>query len=192
MTFSGWLTGLSRRPVSAPRDPNKAGGLGRKVDGMVGFPQPIHPVNALLLNTTRNFQELAFEIFSLYIDPNEIPSRDLKEIVNQSYSNFRASDVTPLVTLDQQKQFYLLELFHGPTFAFKDVALQLLGNLFEYFLVRKNGDKPESEREHLTVVGATSGDTGSAAIYGLRSKKDVSAFIGPFVCHAESVVRAVK
>ena len=88
--------------------------------------------------------------------------------------------------MDQQKQFYLLELFHGPTFAFKDVALQLLGNLFEYFLVRKNGDKPESEREHLTVVGATSGDTGSAAIYGLRSKKDVSAIIGDFIYHTES------
>jgi threonine synthase len=110
----------------------------------------------------------------------------------------------------------LLELFHGPTFAFKDVALQFLGNLFEYFLVRKNegktgrgtllatqhshntqwGKGPESakstwpnglhahvtnmpfaDRHHLTVVGATSGDTGSAAIYGLRGKKDVSVFI---------------
>ena len=144
--------------------------------------------NALQLNTTRSFQELAFEIFSLYIDPKEIPSRDLKEIVNKSYSNFRDPDVTPLVTLDQDKQFYLLELFHGPTFAFKDVALQLLGNLFEYFLVRKNGDKPEAERAHLTVVGATSGDTGSAAIYGLRSKKDVSTYFEPVVCHTEFVV----
>lgn len=71
----------------------------------------------------------------------------------------------------------MLELFHGPTFAFKDVALQLLGNLFEYFLVRRNQGKTGRERHHLTVVGATSGDTGSAAIYGLRGKKDVSVFI---------------
>jgi threonine synthase len=71
----------------------------------------------------------------------------------------------------------LLELFHGPTFAFKDVALQFLGNLFEYFLVRKNQGKTGHSREHLTVIGATSGDTGSAAIYGLRGKKDVSVFI---------------
>lgn len=71
----------------------------------------------------------------------------------------------------------MLELFHGPTFAFKDVALQLLGNLFEYFLVRRNRGKTGRERHHLTVVGATSGDTGSAAIYGLRGKKDVSVFI---------------
>ena len=71
----------------------------------------------------------------------------------------------------------MLELFHGPTFAFKDVALQFLGNLFEYFLVRKNEGKTGRDREHLTVIGATSGDTGSAAIYGLRGKKDVSVFI---------------
>lgn len=65
----------------------------------------------------------------------------------------------------------------GPTFAFKDVALQFLGNLFEYFLVRRNEGKKEKERRHLTVIGATSGDTGSAAIYGLRGKQDVSVFI---------------
>ena len=61
--------------------------------------------------------------------------------------------------------------------AFKDVALQFLGNLFEFFLARRNEGKTGKEREHLTVIGATSGDTGSAAIYGLRSKKDVSVFI---------------
>jgi threonine synthase len=70
-----------------------------------------------------------------------------------------------------------MELFHGPTFAFKDVALQFVGNLFEYFLVRMNKGKEGTDRQHLTVVGATSGDTGSAAIYGLRGKKDVSVFI---------------
>jgi threonine synthase len=57
------------------------------------------------------------------------------------------------------------------------VALQFLGNLFEFFLVRRNREKTGEEREHLTVVGATSGDTGSAAIYGLRGKRDVSVFI---------------
>jgi threonine synthase len=83
-----------------------------------------------------------------------------------------------LKTLDKEKNLHLLELFHGPTFAFKDVALQFVGNLFEYFLVRRNKDKQdERAREHLTVIGATSGDTGSAAIYGLRGKKDVNVFI---------------
>ncbi|EOA81918.1 threonine synthase [Exserohilum turcicum] len=124
-----------------------------------------------------SFADLAFEIFSLYISPSEIPSADLKDIIRRSYSTFRAKDVVPTVTLDKEKNIHLLELFHGPTFAFKDVALQFLGNLFEYFLVRKNQGKTGRDREHLTVIGATSGDTGSAAIYGLRGKKDVSVFI---------------
>lgn len=124
-----------------------------------------------------SFQELAFRLFSLYISPAEIPSDDLRKIVEKSYSSFRAPDITPLVTLDQDKQLHLLELFHGPTFAFKDVALQFLGDLLEYFLVRRNEHKEGSQQEHLTVIGATSGDTGSAAIYGLRGKKDLSIMI---------------
>ena len=81
------------------------------------------------------------------------------------------------MTLDKSKNLHLLELFHGPTFAFKDIALQFLGNIFEYFLVRRNEGKIGIDREHLTVIGATSGDTGSAGIYGLRRKEDVSVFI---------------
>ena len=81
------------------------------------------------------------------------------------------------MTLDKEKNIHLLELFHGPTFAFKDVALQFLGNIFEYFLVRRNQGKTGRDREHLTVIGATSGDTGSAAIYGLKAKEDISVFI---------------
>jgi len=122
-----------------------------------------------------SFPELAYEILSLYISPSEIPPADLKDIIDRSYSTFRSPETTPLVHLHED--LYLLELFHGPTFAFKDVALQFLGNLFEYFLVRKNQGKTGRDRHHLTVVGATSGDTGSAAIYGLRGKKDVSVFI---------------
>lgn len=120
---------------------------------------------------------MAFELLSLYISPSEIPPNDLKDIINRSYATFRSTDTTPLVPLQAEDNLYLLELFHGPTFAFKDVALQLLGNLFEYFLVRRNKGKTGKDRHHLTVVGATSGDTGSAAIYGLRGKKDVSVFI---------------
>lgn len=124
-----------------------------------------------------SFSELAYEILSLYISPLEILPTDLKEVINRSYSTFRAPETTPLVTLNEKENLHLLELFHGPTFAFKDVALQLLGNIFEYFLVRRNTGKTGAERHHLTVIDATSGDTGSAAIYGLRGKKDVSVFI---------------
>ncbi|KAF9696215.1 hypothetical protein EKO04_006077 [Ascochyta lentis] len=135
-----------------------------------------------------SFEDLAYEIFSCYISSSEIPPADLKDIIHRSYSTFRAKDVTPTVTLDKEKNIHLLELFHGPTFAFKDVALQFLGNLFEYFLVRRNQNKSGRDREHLTVIGATSGDTGSAAIYGLRGKKDVSVFI----MHPEGKVSPVQ
>lgn len=124
-----------------------------------------------------SFQDLALEIYSLFISSNEISREDLRTLIQKSYSTFRKPEVAPLRQVDDNE--YILELFHGPTFAFKDVALQFLGNLFEYFLSRRNANKaPDAkDRERLTVVGATSGDTGSAAIYGLRGKKDVSIFI---------------
>lgn len=128
-----------------------------------------------------SFPQLSHRILSLFIPADAsaggIPSSDLEELINRSYSTFRHPTTTPLVqTRDGE---YVLELWHGPTFAFKDVALQLLGNFFEYFLARKNANlAPDAkERHRLTVLGATSGDTGSAAIAGLRSKKDVDIFI---------------
>jgi threonine synthase len=125
-----------------------------------------------------SFPQLAYQVMRLYIDPSEITDQDLKSIVDRSYSTFSHPDTVPTITLDGEKNLHLLELFHGPTFAFKDVALQFLGNLFEFFLVRKNQHlEAGHSRHHLTVIGATSGDTGSAAIYGLRGKKDVSIFI---------------
>ncbi|KAH7929011.1 tryptophan synthase beta subunit-like PLP-dependent enzyme [Leucogyrophana mollusca] len=123
-----------------------------------------------------SFQDLSLEILSLYISPNEISREELQTIIRKSYESFRDDQVTPLKKLDAST--YVLELFHGPTYAFKDVALQLLGNLFEFFLLRRNARKAQTETpEKLTVVGATSGDTGSAAIYGLRGKANVSIFI---------------
>ncbi|EME78492.1 uncharacterized protein MYCFIDRAFT_157284 [Pseudocercospora fijiensis CIRAD86] len=148
-------------------------------DGGLFIPEdiPTLPPDFLTKWQDYSFEELAFEIFTLYISRQEIPEADLKDIIKRSYETFRAPEVTPLVTLDKSKKLHLLELFHGPTFAFKDVALQFVGNLFEYFLVRRNQGKKDENREHLTVIGATSGDTGSAAIYGLRGKQDVSVFI---------------
>lgn len=130
----------------------------------------------------KTFPELSIEVLSLFISPDEISPADLAALVHATYnaSAWRHPDITPLqsLTADESCPKYILELFHGPTYAFKDVALQLLGNLFSYFLQRRNKVKsPGEEREKLTVVGATSGDTGSAAIYGLRGKPDVSIFI---------------
>lgn len=149
-------------------------------DGGLFIPSQIPKAPANFLESWENlsFQDLAFNIMRLYINEKEIPNSDLHELINKSYSTFRSKDVTPLVKIDSKDNLHLLELFHGPTYAFKDVALQFVGNLFEFFLQRKNSLKKEGEkRDTITVVGATSGDTGSAAIYGLRNKKDVSVFI---------------
>ncbi|KAL6716850.1 threonine synthase [Lecanora helva] len=135
-----------------------------------------------------SYEQLAYEIFSLYLNSSEIPENDLKDIISRSYSTFRTKEISPLVLLDQRKDLYLLELFHGVSYSFKDVALQMLGNLFEYFLVRKNHGKAGQPRDHLTIIGATSGDTGSAAIYGLRGKADLSIFM----LHPEGKVSDVQ
>ncbi|KKF97349.1 Threonine synthase [Ceratocystis fimbriata CBS 114723] len=148
---------------------------GLATDGGLYIPETIPTASNWESWKDLSFSDLAYEILSLYISSSEIPAADLKGIINRSYDTFRHPDTTPLVHL--KGNLHLLELFHGPTFAFKDVALQFLGNLFEYFLVRRNEGKTGADRHHLTVVGATSGDTGSAAIYGLRGKKDVSVFI---------------
>ncbi|KAK3489674.1 putative threonine synthase [Neurospora crassa] len=150
---------------------------GLAADGGLYIPQevPVVPESVWQGWKDLSYTDLAYNIISLFVSPSEIPAEDLKDIINRSYATFRTPEVTPLVHL--QDSIHLLELFHGPTFAFKDVALQFLGNLFEYFLVRKNQGKEGRDRYHLTVVGATSGDTGSAAIYGLRGKKDVSVFM---------------
>ncbi|KAJ1650134.1 threonine synthase [Dispira simplex] len=113
------------------------------------------------------FQELAVQIFRRFIDEAEVPTPDLEAMVHKSYETFRTPEVTPVRPLgDPCHQRWILELFHGPTFAFKDVALQFLGNLFEYFLERRN--RQDTARRHFLTV---------RRIYGLRNKKNIQAFI---------------
>mmetsp|Transcript_8667 Transcript_8667/g.17881 ORF Transcript_8667/g.17881 Transcript_8667/m.17881 type:complete len:508 (+) Transcript_8667:1-1524(+) len=115
-----------------------------------------------------SYADMSTELLSKYIGPDEIPKADLNLIISTACGNFRSPDVTPVVKVGEH---YVLELFHGPTFAFKDVALQMLGGFFEYFLKKgMNGGR-------LAVLGATSGDTGSAAIAGLRGKSGVDCVI---------------
>ncbi|CCG84451.1 protein of unknown function [Taphrina deformans PYCC 5710] len=150
-------------------------------DGGLYIPStiPTPPSDFLEAWSDLSFEALAVEIMSLYIPEVEISRSELQDLVKRSYSTFRVDERTPIKSLGlEDESQYLLELFHGPTFAFKDVALQFLGNLFEFFLSRKNAKLSKDEkRHHLTVIGATSGDTGSAAIYGLRGKKDIDVFI---------------
>ncbi|KAJ3341593.1 threonine synthase [Gonapodya sp. JEL0774] len=138
-----------------------------------------------------SYPKMALAIFRPYIDSAEIPDRDLLDILERSFASFDSPSVSPLIQLPGSSDgLSILELWHGPTFAFKDVALQVVGNLFEYFLTRRNspisngtangttnGHTTKNEEHAITVLGATSGDTGSAAIYGLRGKKSIKVFI---------------
>ena len=140
--------------------------MGLADDGGLLLPETIPALSAGELKQLSglSYPELAFAIISKFAD--DIPPDDLKEIIERSYRSFNHSQITPVT---KQDDLYILELFHGPTLAFKDVALQLLGNLFEY-LLEKSGQK-------MNIIGATSGDTGSAAIYGVRGKKNINIFI---------------
>ncbi|MEO7337050.1 MAG: threonine synthase [Caldimonas sp.] len=138
-------------------------------DGGLYMPERYPAVDSATLERWRSlaYHEVAFEILSLYID--DIPAADLRTLVAKTYTAevFGDPRITPLARLDDG--LYLERLSNGPTLAFKDVAMQLLGNLFEYELARRH--------ETLNVLGATSGDTGSAAEYALRGKRGVEVFM---------------
>jgi threonine synthase len=116
--------------------------------------------------TAGSYAELAASIFSPYLG-GDISNETMLALSRDAYSTFRHPDVVPLVNLEPGHQ--LMELFHGPTLAFKDVALQLLGRLFDHILTQRN--------EKVTIVGATSGDTGSAAIDGVKNCDNVNIVI---------------
>ncbi|KAJ2749872.1 threonine synthase [Coemansia aciculifera] len=148
---------------------------GLAADGGLYIPEhlPTLPSDWQTQWASLSFAELATELISLFVG-DDVSRADVSTLVCKSYSTFSTTEVTPLVDLERESNTHILELFHGPTFAFKDVALQFLGNLFEFFLERRNS---VGGAHKITVVGATSGDTGSAAIYGLRGKKNVEVFI---------------
>ncbi len=138
-------------------------------DGGLYLPVAYPQVDAATLAKWRTlpYAELAFEILSLYID--DIPAADLKALCAKTYTAqvFGDARIVPLRKLEDG--VYLEALSNGPTLAFKDMAMQLLGNLFEYELARRG--------EELNILGATSGDTGSAAEYAMRGKKGVRVFM---------------
>ena len=117
--------------------------------------------------STLSYSELAFEVTKQFIDSEEISSKEYKEICKKTYGKSFGKD---LITYDKlNDNEYILNLYNGPTFAFKDFALQLLGNLYDLILKKRNTS--------LTIIGATSGDTGSAAISGCEKAKNAKIFI---------------
>jgi threonine synthase len=138
-------------------------------DGGLYLPERYPQVDAATLARWRglSYAELAFEVLSLYID--DIPATDLQRLVHATYTEqvFGSQAITPLKPLDGG--LHLQALSNGPTLAFKDMAMQLLGQLFEYELARRG--------EKLNILGATSGDTGSAAEYAMRGKRGIHVFM---------------
>ena len=138
-------------------------------DGGLYLPESYPQVDAVTLAKWRtlSYADLAFEILSLYID--DIPADDLRALCHKTYTEavFGTKEIVPLRQVEES--LFLEALSNGPTLAFKDMAMQLLGNLFEYELARRGAE--------LNILGATSGDTGSAAEYAMRGKKGVRVFM---------------
>ncbi|MFT7015671.1 MAG: threonine synthase, partial [Pseudohongiellaceae bacterium] len=137
-------------------------------DGGLYVPQtlPIFSAEEIAAWRGLSYPDLALKIIAPFID-GEIPESDLREIVESSYASFKHPDIAPLTQLDENQ--WVLELFHGPTLAFKDFALQVLGRLLDYVLIKRD--------QRVVILGATSGDTGSAALEGCRQSDRVEIFI---------------
>ncbi|OZI33863.1 threonine synthase [Bordetella genomosp. 10] len=138
-------------------------------DGGLAVPQALPKLTAAQLEAWRglSYADLAFEVLSLFI--TDIPADDLRRLTHAAYTAriFGSEDIVPLRPLDGKLS--LLGLSEGPTLAFKDMAMQFLGQAFEYVLAKRGTT--------LNILGATSGDTGSAAEYALRGKKGISVFM---------------
>jgi len=155
---------ISTRGKSAPVDFRTAVMTGLAPDGGLFLPASIpNAADKLSEWAGLTYPELACEIMRLFCD---VPVGDLRRILERSYACFQRPEAVGIVPLND---YFLLELFHGPTYAFKDFALQFLGNLFEYYL-RRSGAR-------LNLLCATSGDTGSAAIAGVRGRKGIKIFV---------------
>jgi threonine synthase len=160
---------LSTRGDRTPRGFSDILLEGLAPDGGLYLPERYPQVDAATLSRWRTlpYAELAFEILSLYV--GDIPPDDLRALLRRTYTAevFGTPEITPLKPLEPG--LALQALSNGPTLAFKDMAMQLLGQLFEYELARRG--------ETLNILGATSGDTGSAAEYAMRGKRGVRVFM---------------
>ena len=157
---------ISTRGGISPITFSEAVMMGLATDGGLLLPETLPRVDMDTVKGWKNlsYQHLAFEIIRRFA--TDLPGHILEDLIERAYASFRHPQVTPLT---QRGDVYILELFHGPTLAFKDVALQLLGNLFELLLEEQAGT--------MNILGATSGDTGSAAIHGVRGKARINIFI---------------
>ena len=148
-------------------------------DGGLYIPEQLPVVSQQQLDDWQklSYSELAFEVIRLFV-AGAIADAELKKMIADSYHSFTDPAVAPLRHLHDNQ--WVLELYCGPTLAFKDFALQLLGRLLDYFL--------EKRQQHVAILGATSGDTGSAALEGCKNCK----FVDMFILHPHNRVSEVQ
>lgn len=160
---------LSTRGGMPPVNFSEVTVMGLAPDGGLAIPEHYPQITGDQLESWRHlsYPELALAVMKPFV--TDIPAEDLGQLIRRTYTaeNFSSAEITPVTQLDED--FYLLGLSNGPTLAFKDVAMQFLGNLFEYVLAQRG--------EALNILGATSGDTGSAAEYAMRGKHRVRVFM---------------
>lgn len=157
---------ISTRGQTAPLSFSEAVATGLAPDGGLFLPEELPDLSKELLRFEGlGYAELCFEFMRRFA--TDMPPATLSELVARSYTRFSPAGIAPLVQLDEH--IHVLELFHGPTLAFKDYALQLLGNLY--------AQQCQVRQESINVLGATSGDTGAAAIHGLLGKPGTAIFI---------------
>ena len=160
---------ISTRGQTAPKTFSEVLLMGLAPDGGLMMPEEYPAVSETMLERWRglSYADLAFEVIRLFA--TDIPDADLREIINKSYTAeaFGSDDITPVRSL--KDGIKIQGLSNGPTLAFKDMAMQFLGNAFEYVLEREN--------RSLNILGATSGDTGSAAEYAMRGKRGIHVFM---------------
>jgi threonine synthase len=156
---------ISTRGRQSPLSFQDAVMTGLARDGGLLVPETVPDVtDRLAAWSSLDYPDLAFEVMRLFA--TDVPDDDLRALVTAAYASFTHPDVAPVVPAGP---VHVLELFHGPTLAFKDIALQFLGRLFAYILERRGG--------RLNILAATSGDTGSAAIAGVRGLPRVNIFV---------------
>jgi threonine synthase len=160
---------ISTRGGMAPQSFSQILLGGLAPDGGLAIPEQIPTINTAELKYLRalGYRELALDIISRFVD--DIPAADLKTLIDKTYTQaaFGSDQITPVTNLEPG--LHILECSNGPTLAFKDIAMQLLGNLFEYVLLKTH--------EELNILGATSGDTGSSAEYAMRGKRGMRVFM---------------
>ena len=144
---------------------------GFAIDGGLYVPEHLPKISKAQLKkwSSLSYVDLAFEILSLFINHSVMTEIELKELLNNAYASFEKKETIPLYPMQSRTDTYIMELFYGPTISFKDVGLAFLVNLVNFFLKRKG--------EHLSIIVATTGDTGPAAAYFSAEKSNLNTWV---------------